>query len=990
MWPARSFVGVSVIQGRSAAAILGRDREMTLLREALAATLAGRGRLVLISGEPGIGKSTLAAALSDEAARRGMRVSMARAPETTGAPPYWLWTQALRGDTRGGETAEQRPLASRHPILARILPELAALLGQPPTAPSTESDAERFRLADEIASLLLSSALEAPRVLVLDDLHAADASSLEVLAHVSSRLEAGRLLIAAAHRDAPADVAPALQGLLARVSRQHNTVRIPLAGFDVPVVRSQLAEIVGREVDVQLARQVHTRTGGNPFFVAEIGRLLVDDADGARSAAVVPPRVRDVIAWRLERLPEDTRDALQYAALIGHEVPVDMLAAACNRPSGSILAALEPAVGAAVVRQGRSPAWVRFAHALVAETIVEALPLGRAASLHERIAGAIEATRATNLEDWRPALAWHWSAAEPTERASRRAVVVARLAAEQAEARLAFDGAQPFWRMALEAAERAGAGIGDFAELRLGLARSLFRCGHVGEALDACRIAARDAEVAHRPELCAAAALVVEGVTEPQWASTLIALAEAALGKLPPDQLALQARLHAQIGQLVHLSPAADAEREQAETALAVELGERSGDRQALQAALQAHQFAMSGPDGVDERLRNAGRMIRIARDWGDAWPELWGRLWSVDALVQLGRLADADAQLDELDPVVERLHWPTARWHVLRSRAAILQARGKFEDALDSADRAHAELSGSGLERAALTRTNFLEGTSDLVGDVPGGEERRRRLRELAAREQGVYPRLIASLLREGDVDEARALYARLPPADRWDPPRYMLSLHLTNRLCAAVGLKLRDDAERLAARLEPLARWHVTLGAGTVITLGSGFLYTGIAAAFLGDLNRAVLDIQKAVDDNSRSGAMALALVARQELAEALARRRAGADLDHARRLASAVLREARRLGMRPFVVRASTLLNGMPRRRVKSERLTPRELEVARLLVDGLTNRQVAVRLGISEKTAENHVDNILSKLGFASRTQVAAWVASGAVEGNELLA
>jgi DNA-binding CsgD family transcriptional regulator len=976
-----------VIQGSSLAAILGRDREMALLRETLAATLAGEGRLVLIPGEPGIGKTTMGTALCDEAERRGMHISMARAPETTGAPPYWVWTQALRSDMAGGEPAAHRSLAARHPTLARIVPELGAPPGEPPATPSAESDAERFRLAEEIASFLLSRALQAPRVLLLEDIHAADISSLEVLAHVCSRLHSGPLLIAASYRDAPDDVTPALAKLLALVSRQHTTVRIELAGFDIPLVRDQLTQMVGREVDVETAQQVHTRTGGNPFFVAEVGRLLIDAGNPAASSAVVPPRVRDVIAWRLKRLPENTWDVLQCAALIEHDVPLDILAAACSRSIGSVLAALEPAVAATVVRQGRSSAWVRFAHALVAETIVEALPIGKAASLHEQIARAIETTRANNLADWLPALARHWSAAEPTQRASGRTVEVARLAAEQAEARLAFEDALPFWRMALEAAERASAGIGVCAEIRVGLARSLFRSGHVGEALGACLVAARDADAADRADLNAAAALVVEGVSEPQWASTLIALAEAALEKLPANELALQARLHAQIGQLVHLSARADALREQAETTLAVELGERSGDRQALQAALQAHQFAMTGPEGVDERLRNAERMISIARDWGDAWPELWGRLWAVDALVQLGRLSDADAQLDELQPVVDRLQWPTARWHVLRSRAAILQARGRFQAALDSADRARELLSGSGLERAALTYTNFLEARSDLLGDVPGGDERRRRLRDLVAMEHGVLPRLIASLLREGEVDDARALYARLPPVDRWNPPRYMLSLHLANRLQAAIALRLRDEVEQLAARLEPLAHWHVCLAAGTVITLGSGFLYTGIAAAFLGDFDRAVLDIQNAADDNSRSGAVALALVARQELAEVLARRQAGADLEHARRLASAVLAEARRLGMRPFAERASALLGGLPRRRLKSEQLTPRELQVARLLADGLTNRQVAVRLGISEKTAENHVDNILGKLGFASRAQVAAWVAAAPVKSTE---
>src|SRR5699024_8355025 len=116
---------------------------------------------------------------------------------------------------------------------------------------------------------------------------------------------------------------------------------------------------------------------------------------------------------------------------------------------------------------------------------------------------------------------------------------------------------------------------------------------------------------------------------------------------------------------------------------------------------LHAQQLVLSGPEGVDRRLAIAGRMIEVGVENGDLWPELWGRLWSVDAFLQLGRLAEAEAQLGDLEPVVEHLRWPVARWHLLRSRAAILQARARFDEALQAANDARAALSGTGLERA-------------------------------------------------------------------------------------------------------------------------------------------------------------------------------------------------------------------------------------------------------------------------------------------------
>jgi DNA-binding CsgD family transcriptional regulator len=273
---------------------------------------------------------------------------------------------------------------------------------------------------------------------------------------------------------------------------------------------------------------------------------------------------------------------------------------------------------------------------------------------------------------------------------------------------------------------------------------------------------------------------------------------------------------------------------------------------------------------------------------------------------------------------------------------------------------------------------TTFLEAQADLVGELPGDEERLSLLRDLVVREPHVAIRGVISLLRRGLLDEARALYARLPAPDAWRPPQYVVTVQIAERIKAAIALQVADDVEQLLPRLEPLAKWQVAFGSGVHLTLGSGFLYTGMAAACLGELERAIADVSKAIEENARAGAVPLAVVARQELAEILERRGSGADLARARRIASEVMRDAEALGMRPALERSAALLRRIPRQMVRSEELSPRELEVAGLIRHGLTNRQVAMRLGISERTAENHVDHILRKLGFATRAQVAAWV------------
>jgi DNA-binding CsgD family transcriptional regulator len=957
-----------------------------MLRSILDDALTGQGRLALLSGEPGIGKSALAEAVAAEARARAMDVSWARAPELAGAPPYWLWIQTVRNQFGTEDSASLgTKLASATPELARLLPELTWLVGDASVPATDETEAGRFRLADGIASFLLNCAGEQGQVVILDDLHAADPASLEALAHVTSRLGEGPLLIVGTHRESAEDVTPALQKTLAEVARVRDTIHLGLSGLDAGAVREQLTRITGREVPGDVAERVRARTAGNPFFVGEVGRLLLqDDRSGDVGVAdAVPPRVRDVITWRLSRLPADTRDVLDVAALIGADISIDVLAAACGQQAAETLASLQPAFRAGVLLRGRSATHLQFAHGLVVETIAETLPVGRAEQLHGQVAVAIETTRPTTLDDWLPALAMHWSAAVPNDVTSRRTVEMARLAAEQAERRLAHADSLPLWRTALDAADRAQVSAGERAELLLGIARSLFRNGDVAGSVDASLAAARAADTAARSDLYAAAALVVEGTGEPRWARTLIRLAEEALARLNNTDLASQARLHAQIGQLLDLTEIPDRkQRAQDETELAVALAEESGDRQALQAALHAQQLVLSGPEGVERRLVIATRMIEIGAESGDPWPELWGRLWAVDALLQLGRLADAEAQLVDLEPVVERLRWPVARWHLLRSRAAILQAQARFDAALQAADDARAVLSGAGLERAVLTYSGFLEHQSELVGELPHWDERRRYLLDWSAKDPAFAMRALQSLVREGEHEAARALYARLPPPDRWNPPRYTLLVHLWGRLKVAIELGLRHDVEQLLARFRPLAHWHATFGAGTVITFGSGRLITGQAAAFLGDLDGAVVDLERAVNENERSGVIAMATVARQELADALARRGTGSDLDRAQRLASVALRDAERYGMKPTARRAGLLLRELPRRRGRSEHLTPRELEVARLVAEGLTNRQVAVRLGITERTAETHVDHILTKLDFSSRAQIAAWVASGA--------
>ena len=198
---------------------------------------------------------------------------------------------------------------------------------------------------------------------------------------------------------------------------------------------------------------------------------------------------------------------------------------------------------------------------------------------------------------------------------------------------------------------------------------------------------------------------------------------------------------------------------------------------------------------------------------------------------------------------------------------------------------------------------------------------------------------------------------------------------------LAVAIGLRRTDDIDFLLGQFEPFRGRHAANGAGTGVYMGPVELQLGLAAAALGRLDAAVEDLQVATSICDANGARGYAVQARVELADALARRQAPGDLDRARAALDAAVGEAERLGMVPFTERIGRLRARLPATAAAGSPLSPRELEVARLVARGLTNKQIGEALFVSERTAENHVQHILTKLGFSNRSQIAAWSSQG---------
>jgi predicted ATPase len=341
-----------------------------------------------------------------------------------------------------------------------------------------------------------------------------------------------------------------LSGAIAALVREPGTVQLRLGGLAEAEVADQLEATFGRRFDVQVVAGVAQRTGGNPFFVTEVGRLL-DDATRARHGNAEaweierPDGVRAAIAQRLGRLPAHCRDLLRTGAVIGTAIDVGTVAAVSDLTAGAVLAELDAAIDAGLIRAGSGRPTVEFSHALVRDTLQAEVPLSRRLDIHRRVAEHLEATYREDLDRHAAELARHWLAALPAADAAR-AVHWAERAAAGAAADLAYEEAARLYERALHAGS-AGLGGKDRCRLSLSRAQALYKSGAVSSAITAAGEAADEARRCGDPVAMAHAALALEGVADESWGRRVIQLSQAALPQLGDDDSELRARLLAAV-----------------------------------------------------------------------------------------------------------------------------------------------------------------------------------------------------------------------------------------------------------------------------------------------------------------------------------------------------------------------------------------------------------------------------------------------------------
>jgi DNA-binding CsgD family transcriptional regulator len=639
--------------------LVGRDAELTVLDALVTQTAAGGGGVVLLAGEPGVGKTHLARAGTERAA--GAQVSWGACRESEGAPPLWPWLQVLR---RAG--------------------------GPRITAGAADGAAARFRLYERVQRALAGQAAVQPQLVVIDDLHRADEASLRLLGYLSETLWPASIGMIVTWRDTEVTASSLAASVIASLARAPGSRRCDLSGLSRDSVAGWLTAAGLDGVD---ADDLHARTAGNPLFVSESIQLL---ADGSRLDAPLRS-VGEVIRERLAPLPPACRDALEVAAVLGRDFEYPPLAAALQVSPAAAVAALDPAVSARLVGPVDSRAGAfRFVHTLIRDAVEEQLAPSRRAGLHARAFAALRDTGWGQAAD----LAHHAVQGRPGV-SDETAASAARSAAEAADRLLAFHDAAAWWQTAI-ALTRPDLDL----DMRLG--RSLLNAGQVDQARARFEAAAEEAARAGDVVRMTESALAVgDTVAEVAADHRLVALLDRALRepRLPPGA---RVRLIARRAIATYWQPGGQADSRRA-SAQAVRLAEQAGEVEALGAALIARQFTLRGPDFLDERLAAGRAVLDIATRLDEADLRFRAHQWLVPDRFQAGDLTGVAADVEQMAAIAQARRNPLQRWWVLIYRGLLAGFAGRDGEAEELAHESAALGRRLGLPAADAYRIGQL-----------------------------------------------------------------------------------------------------------------------------------------------------------------------------------------------------------------------------------------------------------------------------------------
>ena len=971
---------------------VGRQREMGGLVAALEDATSGRGRLVMMVGEPGIGKTRTAQELATIADQQGAKVIWGRCHEGGGAPPYWPWIQSIRSYVRSVDSerlaAEMGHGASD---IAEILPELRQKLTGLSASPSLEPEQARFRLFDSIVRFLSSAAEGQPLVLILDNLQWADVPSLLLLEFLAAELDGISLLVVGTYRDAELARGHPLARTLGELTREPTSgafQRVHLRGLTHDEVAKYIELASQSELHSEIVDSIYAQSEGNPLFVAEMVRLLREQ-EGDWSGRL-PQGIREVIGRRLDRLSDECNGALTVAAVIGRSFGLDQLSAVVEGISGdALLRALEEALPLGVIEEVEAGvSSYQFSHALIQQTLADELSTTRRAMLHARVAEALEVLYGPDVELHSVELAHHFGRAQEVV-GPTKLVRYSLLAGERALATHAWEDALAHFERA-RAAKSASTGSAravdqEDAELLFATGRAQVVMGRMGEALNSLTRAFeyyektgdvdRAVAVAEYPIMHShlVTAMQINSVT------SMGQLVSRALKLVPPDSHQAARLL---CGHLYALGtpPQNDYKGSREALSRALTIAQRDKDT-----ALEARALARAGTLDLrhlrwQESVDKALRVVELARDLDDPLSEWEARFTAAVILRVLGDPEGARVHAETCLALAERLRLRQNLTAALAANAFLVWAEGDWEGTRDFVDRGLAlqprmtdllherallEYEVGDFDQADAFLERFLEHTRQ--SDVP--------------RVQSLIPLTIALAARITNVTDRFDVARQAAETVLLASPNAVTISTLEARLGLALMAVQQDDSEAAAEQYAALESvHHMTPGIHADRLLG-------LLAQTMGRLDEAAAHFEDVL-------AFCRKARYRPELAwtchDYAALRRAQGQTERALMLLEEALAISTEFGMRPLTERVVGLNEAIEAQPGKApaypDSLTEREVEVLRLIAAGNSNREIANDLVLSVRTVERHITNVYGKIRARGRADATLYALAHGLTSN----
>jgi DNA-binding CsgD family transcriptional regulator/tetratricopeptide (TPR) repeat protein len=974
--------------------IVGRARELDAFRAAFSRMLSGQCQLVLVSGEPGIGKTRCAEALADVAEDQGALVLWGRCHEEAGAPPYWPWVQILRAYVDASSLDEVRlTMGTAANTIAALVPDLVDISGRTPSVPDAvwEPNAARFRIFDAVRQFFHQATQQVPITLVLDNLHWADAPSLLLLEFLSQELPRSRMLIVSTYRDAEATGRTPLQVTLGGLRREAGVQHMHLTGLS----QTGIGQLAKRLCEVPLSeaalKMVYQRTDGNPLFAIELIKVLIDENSGGEIVAMparIPSGVRETIARRLIRLSTQCNELLCMAAVYGRHFTALEVAAALEEEIQRVLTGLEPAAHAGIVRSNPDHSGsYQFTHALIRDTIYEELPAVDRMRAHARAGDALVGLHSAYLEEALSRIAHHYYESVALG-STDKAVTFALRAADSAVRICAYEDALLHYNRAIEILER-GSLIHDERLARAYILKgsALRQLGQAQLSIEVLLGAVNRSRILGSVDLLVDALMLLAMSSRHVEQQHFVPLLDRALALLPDTDSVARAKV------LVTLAFAQRTMTDKARLQLMVDesldMANRNCDTTARCACYQLSAMALRGsPESLRCRLVLGQEYIAIARATGSSDLLADAYHWQALNYFESGELEELEALLEQYE-ALSACAFGLHQYQIGTHRATLALLRGEWAG-LEVRIEALLEIG------AAKTRRDDADGVNGgqmfvLNRDLGRLHVLTPVIKEIAAsaNERIWAPGLMLICAETGLLSQAARIFEQMAAQDFRSISRddmYATCLVFCAETCCALA-----DSARAAALYRLLLPYAgQTANHPTAACFGAADLFLG-ALASCADwpdlardhfdqalrLNRAMRAWPSLARTLFRYGAF---LVTQQAEAE--------------RQLGLQQLREAeqlaRRFDMARLVIDIDALLQAKDRVVKFPDELTAREVEVLRLLAIGRTNKDVSLVLGISLNTVATHVRNILNKTQCANRTEAAAYAIRHGLQSRETAA